>query len=149
METKEIRSTPASEIGAFLLCGSLLTLIGAGILYVFSLMGFESLWHLSGSLESQRTFFLIAGLVVATIATAGLTAVGYFVTRRKAVPFWFLFITGIIPGFLLFQGWAAIHAGLAGRKGLRVTGLRRVIIITVVVGLILAMGVYRSFYPAH
>ncbi len=138
METKEIRPSSTSEIRAFLVCGSLLILVGAGVLYLFSLMAFEGLWHMSGSLESQRTLYLYVGLVVAGIVAIGLTVGGFFVARQRAIPFWYVFVTGIIPGFLLFQGWASIHAGRAARKGLQVIGLRRVIIITVIVGLLLA-----------
>jgi len=144
METKEIRSTSSSVIPAYFVCGSLLTIIGAAILYIFSLMAFESLWHLAGSVESERTTYLVAGLVIAAIAAVGLTIVGFFVTKGNAMPFWYIFVTGIIPGFLLLQGWAAIHAGLAARKGLQVSGLRRVVIITVVVGLLLGMGVFNA-----
>lgn len=137
---------PQIQIRAFFLCGSLLIFAGAGVLYMFSLMAFESLWHLSGSVESERTFYLAAGLVVAAIATVGLTVVGFFVTRKNGTPLWYAIICGIIPGFLLLVGWGAIHAGLAKRKGLQVAGLRRVVTITAVVALLPLMATMPQPY---
>jgi hypothetical protein len=157
METTKVRPTPASEIAAFFLCGSVLNLVGAALLGLFATMGLEPLLPSTTVIHPDGTRGdapevahgnLVIVLIVAPIVAIGLTTVGFFVAKRATIPFWYVFITGIIPGFLLFQGWAAVHAALAAKKGLQVSGLRRVIIITAVVGLFVAMGVFRTFYPA-
>ncbi|MGA9987141.1 MAG: hypothetical protein WA383_15870 [Terriglobales bacterium] len=150
METKESRRVPTSEITAFLLCGTLLILVGAasaGGGAVIALDRFERLLPSStdnpGGVDSNE---LIAW-VVASIAAVGYTVLGFFIARREAMPFWYKVVSGYLPGFLLFQGWAAIHAGLAAKKGLQVHGLRRVIMLSAVfVGLPLAIFVHEVFF---
>jgi hypothetical protein len=117
------------EVKGALLCGGILILTGACVLYLFACMGFESLWHLGGGLESERVYYLVVGLVLAAIITVGLTLLGFFVTRQNRTPFWctptwYAVICGIIPGFLLLLGWIAIGDGLAKAKELHIAGFR-------------------------
>jgi hypothetical protein len=49
----------------------------------------------------------VTGSVI--LAIAGLV-VGFFASKQKTFPSWYLFITGVIPGALLLGGWKVIRA---------------------------------------
>jgi hypothetical protein len=51
----------------------------------------------------------VAGSVI--LAIAGLV-VGFFASKQKTFPSWYILITGVIPGLLLFGGWKIIHTNL-------------------------------------
>jgi hypothetical protein len=116
--------------GIFFLCGTLLILTGAGLLYLFATVGFE---HQLGDNAHNH---LSLGLLLAAIVTAGLTVVGFFVSKKGKFPIWYGLISGVIPGFLLLSGWNAIHDGFAQKRGSQVAGLRGIVILTVIVALL-------------
>jgi hypothetical protein len=122
--TKRTPPTPTPEKGkglevkALLVCGGLLIFTGAIIVFgrVAAVVS-EPLWRFNGGLEDQRRTYLIAGLLLGTIAAVGLTTVGFFASKGRGwtVPpeTWYVIICGVLPGILLGFGWRQVREGLS------------------------------------
>jgi hypothetical protein len=137
-------SSPHSplEIAAFFLCGGFLVLAGAVAGGGLAGAGLEIFLRTNYPASAANSPAIL--LSIASLIGIGLAALGSFVAKQDNPPVWFLLITGIVPGFLLSQGWYAIHGGTAAKKGLQATGLNRAIIITIGVILLLSLSIFNK-----
>lgn len=93
-----------------LIFGVLLTLLGAVIGAILSMMAYEAAWNAFGQpAMGGVTLFITFGVV----AAFAMTAIGYFTSKQDGPPSWYLFITGALPGALLFFGWRLLRKHFA------------------------------------
>lgn len=92
--------------------GPILILLGVATGFIGAMMPLEAGWIAAGLPEfGGATFFIIFGIV----AALAMTALSYFMSKKDAPSSWYLFITGILPGGLLFFGWRSVHKHLERR----------------------------------
>jgi hypothetical protein len=109
---------------AALVFGFALLITGVGVACLFAVMSSDAAWQSGNHGErAEINTLVIIGLLI-VIYAATITIVSFFIARRNffaaksigSPPFWYLLISGIIPGLLLLGGWTLIRSGLSARK---------------------------------
>jgi hypothetical protein len=58
----------------------------------------------------------VTDMTVAGVLTLFSCVLGFFATKGKNdIPFWYMFIGGVLPSFIFGAGWSRIHQGLKQR----------------------------------
>ena len=125
----------------FFIWGVLLILNGAGLMCVLGLIASENAIHASLPTEEANdvlTNHFGTAIAIAALVTVGLIAAGFFVSKMSThpYPFWYLILTGAIPGAMFLSGWRAMRDGVACRRGARSHGVRFALIGISVLGLL-------------